>query len=1048
MRRFSIALLLLVVVSASMLVARSPLDAAANTNPIAQDDLAIVDEDTALILENLVANDTDDDLGDVLSISSVDPISAEGGSVILKVTAGHVKYLPAKNFHGIDNFQYQLSDGNGGSDSATVTITVNSINDLPLANAGANQNVHEGDTVILNGRASTDTDGTIASYSWVQTAGSSVNIVDSGSPSPSFMAPAVGAAGEVLGFSLTITDNESATDIATVGITVLDVPPPNQPPIADAGIDKTVNEGDVVTLDGSASNDPDDSFSSMTFTWQQVSGPTILISGADSNQASFIAPKVFQPTGTIVLRLTVSDATGMNDTDEVQVTVQNIVGYSDQNYSPSFTAKGSGSSYHNVADSSLLRLADAFSIAAWFKTSADYNPNGFMLNKGGLGSDAAGQNLNYGLWIDANEKVKGGFETSQGTDKFVTSGKKYNDNKWHFAVVTFNHAAIRLYVDGSQVASLATTTLPDSKSTKPLRIGANSFANNNYFTGQLDEVGLWDRSLSAAEIADQFKFGQFNAAGRIMFFDGVNSTVPPTANAGPDQTVSEGSLVILNGSMSFDPDAGDSIVAYIWTQTAGEHVTLSNRSAPVSDFTAPSPDMTQVLKFRLDVYSSNNEWASDEVSIRVDTNADPRPNFIVVMTDDQRWDTMRYMTNVNNLVAERGLNFTNSFVTTSLCCPSRASFLTGQYAHNHGVLENTPPNGGVTKLDDTSTLATWLHDAGYTTGLIGKYLNGYGNDMSPDIPPGWDDWRVFSTGASASYYNYNLNENGKLVWHGSAQADYSTDVLRDKATSFIRTSERPFFLYLSVYSPHEPTTVAPRHVNNCSSFPLHRPPSFNEANVSDKPNWVKALPLLSASTISSLDSFTKKQMCSLKAVDEAVASIVVELGPEINNTVIIITSDNGYMWGEHRINKRKSCIYEECQRVPLFIIYPKMIVNPEKVDELVVNIDLTATIVDLAQATSEHNLDGKSLVPLMDQAEGSTPVTWRDDVLFEYFIRTGYHSAAVRTLEFKYVELGTGEREFYNLTLDPYELTNAINDPSYSSIIEQLRQRLSQLKID
>lgn len=429
---------------------------------------------------------------------------------------------------------------------------------------------------------------------------------------------------------------------------------------------------------------------------------------------------------------------------------------------------------------------------------------------------------------------------------------------------------------------------------------------------------------------------------------------------------------------------------------------------------------------------------------------DSRPNIIVIMTDDQRWDTIDYMPNVKNRLEGEGITFTNSFVTTSLCCPSRSSFLTGLYPHNTGVWSNGPIYGGVLEFNETSTLATWLKENGYTTSLNGKYLNGYAR-IPRHIPPGWDDWHVFTTGDSdlllSLYYNYTLNENGVLRTFGKEPIDYSTDVLKNRSLNFIQNAKRPFFLWFTPFAPHSPYIAAERHINisTCSNLKIVRPPSFNEADVSDKPAWVQANPLMNQSQISRLDVAMKNQICSLQAVDEAVASILDALGPELDNTAVIFTSDNGYMWGEHRIDQDKNNFYEEASRVPLLIRYPKLIPNKTQSDKLVLNIDLAPTIAELANVTLSAKVDGKSLVAILNDQNAS----WRSDFLMEYMggrIDRPLINSATRTMQFKYTELATGEREFYDLTNDPYELNNQINNSTYTNIIFQLELRLMELK--
>lgn len=436
---------------------------------------------------------------------------------------------------------------------------------------------------------------------------------------------------------------------------------------------------------------------------------------------------------------------------------------------------------------------------------------------------------------------------------------------------------------------------------------------------------------------------------------------------------------------------------------------------------------------------------------------DNRPNIIVVMTDDQRWDTVQYMPNVLNL-ASKGVTFSNSFATTALCCPSRSTFLTGLYAHHHGVWTNEPPFGGAKLFNDSSTLATSLQDSGYRTALIGKYLNGYWS-MSPYIPPGWDEWQVsvptVPIEPKYGYYDYKLNENGQERFYGNSEAEYSTDVLRDKAIAFIQSSSsdgRPFFLWFTPYASHSPNIPAPRHVGSCNGIPIEKLPSFGESDVSDKPPWIAQKPVFDDARVSSIERDNRAQICSLKAVDDAVGAITAALGPEIDNTVIIFTTDNGYIWGEHRI-QNKNQVYEEAIRVPLIMHSPNLLTSssltPVIIDKLVANIDLAPTIADLANVTLETQVDGMSLLPLIND-QG---VAWRDKIIIEQTREEGstrVNASAVRTSEYKlvqYVEHETNSllaREFYDLSLDPYELDNSINDPQYAQIIDELSRNLAE----
>lgn len=430
-----------------------------------------------------------------------------------------------------------------------------------------------------------------------------------------------------------------------------------------------------------------------------------------------------------------------------------------------------------------------------------------------------------------------------------------------------------------------------------------------------------------------------------------------------------------------------------------------------------------------------------------------RPNIVYIVTDDQDAASVAYMPRLRSLVAGQGVTFTNSFCTTPICCPSHASMLTGKYAHNTQILFNTPPLGGFQKFrdlgGDRSTIATWLQDAGYRTGRIGKYLVGY-PVTSSYVPPGWDDWRS-SDGGFSRYFNYDLNENGSVVHYGSDPNDYLTDVLAQKALAFIASSEandaQPFFLVFSPNAPHGdlgpngPPPPAPRHVGMFAHLSAPRPPSFNEADVSDKPPAIQQLPLLSGPQIAALDQEHRARIEALQAVDEAIEQIVLQLAAlgELENTYIVFTSDNGYHLGQHRLTNGKAQIYEEDIRVPLMVRGPGVPAGVTR-DEYALNIDLAPTFAELGGAIPTDFMDGRSLVPLL----GSAPVPpqeWRDDFLVELWrpaVQGGDELRALRTRDaFRsgptpapvgapgpaiYAEYRSGAQELYDLVSDPYQL--------------------------
>jgi N-acetylglucosamine-6-sulfatase len=437
----------------------------------------------------------------------------------------------------------------------------------------------------------------------------------------------------------------------------------------------------------------------------------------------------------------------------------------------------------------------------------------------------------------------------------------------------------------------------------------------------------------------------------------------------------------------------------------------------------------------------------------------PQPNFVVILSDDQRWDTVDathqarkrpgyVMPNVRRELISSGVTFTEGHVTTAVCCPSRASILTGQYAHNTGVRENLPPDGGVEVFDDHCTVARWLKAQGYVTGFIGKYLNGYAT-LSPCIPPGYDDWFVQ---VQVKYLDYDVNHDGVLQHYGSADADYSGDVMTRHAVDFIHArgvDGKRFFLHLSQKGPHPPATPARRHVGLFAGIAPFRPPNYAEADVADKPAWVRAL-AWTRRDAAAMDAFRVRQLETLQAVDEGVAAVMQalrDIGQE-RTTLVIYTSDNGYSWGAHRW-PQKECPYEECIRVPLVMRYPALAgVAPRTDGRIVLNVDFAATIADLAGVRPPELVNGASVVPLL----AGTATGWRTDLLNEHW---GLHNpiptnALVKGRfeghTWKLVEYVTGETELYDLDADPFELTNVTNDPAHAALKAAMAARLHQLQ--
>ncbi len=438
-----------------------------------------------------------------------------------------------------------------------------------------------------------------------------------------------------------------------------------------------------------------------------------------------------------------------------------------------------------------------------------------------------------------------------------------------------------------------------------------------------------------------------------------------------------------------------------------------------------------------------------------------RPNIVVIRTDDMdsRSMTIRRpggalaLENVDALLARRGVTFRNSFVSFPVCSPSRATFLTGQYAHNHGVRGNDPPDGGYGALDHSNTLPVWLASAGYYNVHIGKYLNGY---PATQIPPGWAEWY---TTLVSRYFDYTINENGTLVHYGYAADDYNTDVLTRKAEDFIRSGNaggRPFFLVVDYIAPHKTSPPAlntgslplpaPRHQGAFGTYRPVWPPSFDEADVSDKPSFVRSLPRLDRSDVLSIVVLQRARLETLLAVDEGVARILraLEISGDLADTWIFFTSDNGFMQGEHRISTGKDVAYEESIRVPLVVRGPGVAPGRD-VEGIVGNVDLAPTIVALTGAVPGRTMDGRSLVPLLL----GLPTDWREDLLLEAFGVLPWRGIRDRRSTFVEYDLdqdgAAEEREYYEFEpgpcftgIDPWELESAHRDPC---VLPEIRRR-------
>jgi arylsulfatase A-like enzyme len=440
-----------------------------------------------------------------------------------------------------------------------------------------------------------------------------------------------------------------------------------------------------------------------------------------------------------------------------------------------------------------------------------------------------------------------------------------------------------------------------------------------------------------------------------------------------------------------------------------------------------------------------------------------RPNFVVIVTDDQNLDefTDAFMPKTFERIVQQGALFTNAFVTTPLCCPSRASIFTGLLARHHGIVRNAGKLSE-TKFDQVPRFPEELKNAGYFTGLVGKYLNFWNGSWRKKE---FDFWVSYPYRAPLDWFNYTLIKNDHRF---SVKNKYITDQLLSYSLEFLdqaAASHKPFLLYFATPAPHGPAVPALRHQNLYQGMVFARPPSFNEFDLSDKPRWMRQrLPTISAETISGLDAFHINQLETLAAVDEAIDSILKNLEDHglLDQTMIIFLSDNGIFFGQHRL-QQKGLFYEESVHVPMAIRYPPLI-QPRKpivFQQMVANIDLAPTIYDVA-GLAPPPMDGSSLVPLLR----NQTTRWRKELLLE-----GWPDApggafacsppftAVRTSRYVYSETyantGTGAirectfskpdtPELYDLKIDPFQIQNVALDPRYDRVRKKLKTRLDQ----
>lgn len=462
-----------------------------------------------------------------------------------------------------------------------------------------------------------------------------------------------------------------------------------------------------------------------------------------------------------------------------------------------------------------------------------------------------------------------------------------------------------------------------------------------------------------------------------------------------------------------------------------------------------------------------------------------RPNIIFILADDMEVTALDFMPLTMELLGDHGAQFTHFYVNNSLCCPSRATILRGQYMHNTQITGNKLPTGGFDKFRDlgleASTFPVWLQQAGYSTALFGKYLNEYPGSSEPTyIPPGWTEWVVPAAGNPYRNFNYTFNENGVLVSYGQNPEDYATDVISRKSQDFIArkaAAGTPFFAFISVFAPHTPSAPAPRHEGMYQTLELPRPPSFDEADISDKSQSFNELDNFSEKEILKMEDLYRKRAESLQAVDELVQAVVkqVEALGQAENTYIIFTADNGYHMGQHRLVQGKNTAFEEDINVP-FLIRGPGITPGTIIDALTGNVDLAPTFADMAGVVPPDLVDGRSLLPLLDENASDS---WRGGYLIErgggeaeaYYLdatvslrvdpgllepfdvkgKPNYTwpfasaYAGLRTATQCYMEFEIGDIEFYDMVNDPYQLENLARDTD-PAILEYFHNWLNTLR--
>jgi N-acetylglucosamine-6-sulfatase len=440
-----------------------------------------------------------------------------------------------------------------------------------------------------------------------------------------------------------------------------------------------------------------------------------------------------------------------------------------------------------------------------------------------------------------------------------------------------------------------------------------------------------------------------------------------------------------------------------------------------------------------------------------------RPNIVFVLGDDVRWDDLGctghpfVRTPHIDRIAGEGANFRNAFVTTPICSPSRAGFLTGQYASRHGIIDNTDRSPASHKM---VTFPGLLREAGYESAYVGKWHMGV--DDSPR--PGFDYW--VSVPGQGEYFDPEINENGKL----RREKGYVTDLFNERAVRFIeRRRDKPFVLYVAHKAVHPNIaqhkdgsttpiggggfTPAPRHARLYEGLPVPRRPNAGRAPV-DKPALLRKLPgvrPLGPDTGTS-DETVRNRLRLLAGIDEGVGQIFEALKRkgELDNTMVVFAGDNGYFYGEHGLSEERRLAYEESIRIPLLLRYPGVVKAGVSINEMVLNVDAAPTFLDFAAAGPPPRANGRSLRPLLEGRNAD----WRQSFLIEYFSDTvmrrvrnmGYNAA--RTHRWKYIQYTElrGMDELYDLERDPYEMNNLLCGGASPPELARMQREMERLR--